>query len=101
MNEVNNIVVQGRRWFSRTHGNTYFTATILINGEFATKIGPSYGYDSYYVQAADDWLEENGYMPDREHHQGGSAEPGWRYFRDDRKIPYSYSAVDVARKRDL
>lgn len=101
MEETKSISIVGRRWFQRSYGNTYFSADIYVNGVQAGRIPFSYGYGDQYLYEAIDWLEENGYMPDREHHENGSAEPGWRYFRDDRGIPFEYSVMDVPRKKDL
>lgn len=94
------VTIIGKLWFSRNCGNTYFTSTILVDGEMVEKIG-GYGSGMMYEQESVDWLERNGYMPDREHHPHGSGEPGWRYFRDDRNIKWFSMSVDVERKMDL
>jgi len=99
------IRVEGRRWFQRSAGNTYCAADVFITFTDGTEaviyVPVQYGYGDFYLQAATDALERAGYMPDREHAANGSAEPAWRYFRDDRGIPFRYRAVDVARQKDL
>ncbi len=99
--QVKSVTIIGKRWFQKTYGNTYNTVQIIVDGETVAKLPKAYGYGDYYAQRAEDWLEENGYMPGREHHENGSKEPGWRYFRDDRNIPYNYQAIDVSREKDL
>lgn len=99
--KIRRIEIIGRRWFQRSYGNTYFTARILINDELAAELPKQYGYGDHYVDVATQWLEDNGYMPGRVHHENGSAEPGWQYWRDNRNVPFLYHAIDVARERDL
>lgn len=94
------ITVIGRRWFNRGPGNTYHSAEILVNGKRVGGIDFAYGYDDAYLQNAADWLEANGYMPDRDHHANGSADPLWAYCRD-REIEFAYSVSDVSRRKDL
>jgi hypothetical protein len=98
---MKSLTIIGRRWFQRGPGNTYHTAQIIVDGKTVHKSIKSYGYGDMYVETATQWLEANGYMPDREHHANGSAEPAWRYFRDERGIAYEAQAIDVSRERDL
>jgi hypothetical protein len=94
-------MITGRRWFDRPNGNTYFSANGYINGELVARIDYEYGYGDHYIDQMTDELERLGYMPDREHYQHGGAEPAWRYFRDDRQIPFTYEVTDVSAERDL
>jgi hypothetical protein len=98
--KTRSITVIGRRWFQRGPGNTYFTATVLVNGKRVAKVGPAYGYDSMYEQAAWKWLDANALAPGREHHANGSSEAPWRYC-ERMGIAYHYEAADVAREKDL
>lgn len=98
--KTKSITVIGRRWFNRGPGNTYHSAEIIVNGERVGGIDFAYGYGEMYLQNAADWLEANGYMPDREHHQNGSADPLWHYCRE-HGIQFVYSVTDVQRKKDL
>lgn len=93
--------IEGRRWFQRTYGNTYHTATIYKDGVCVYKSPKQYGYGEQFLQTAWEWLGRNGY-PD-------CAEPGtngfrWKnygtqYLRE--TLGGSYSVIDVARERDL
>ena len=98
--EISSVTVLGRRWTSRA-GTTYHSAQILVNGETVANTGQHSGYGEGYIQTACTWLESNGYMPDREHHDNGSAEAPWLYFRDDRGVAWNAQAIDVSRERDL
>ena len=85
--------VNGRRWFQRSYGNTYFTADIYVNDRRAAYIPESYGYGDYYLQAAAEKLKELGFMPSEE-------SVLWRW-ASDQGIDFQYSAEDVRRMRDL
>jgi hypothetical protein len=61
------------------NGNTYNTATILVNGVMVHKTDRQYGYGCQYEEIAADWLEDNKYLPGREHHANGSKEQLWQY----------------------
>lgn len=106
------VIVRGRRWFQKSYGNTYFSATVEVDGlarhthaaEVICKVVVSipfeYGYGDHYMDVAADKLEELGYLPGREHYKNGSKEALSRYCKD-RGIELDYYAVDVERKRDL
>ncbi len=94
------IIINGRRWFQRSAGNTYFSSTIYIDGKEVHYIPFEYGYGKQYLESSTEWLAENGYLPGiREYRQGG-LEPIWAYTRR-RNIKLKYAAVDVGRKKDL
>lgn len=95
------VTIIGRRWFERVNGNTYHTAQIIVDGELIGKTPFQYGYGNQFEWNAWSWLEEHGYMPNREHSKNGSAEPGWRYFRDKHGLKYYVEVIDVKRKKDL
>lgn len=94
------IHIHGRRWFEKVNGNTYHTCSIYVDGEHVHKIPFSYGYDSQYEWNAADWLEENGYLPNREHHENGSGESLWRCC-ERHGIKLVNEVDDVQRKKDL
>lgn len=98
---MQSLTIIGRRWFSRPNGNTYHTAQIIVDGETVAKTPMQYGYGNQYVWTAGQWLEDNGYMPERKHHDNGSGESLFTYFRDDRGVAYEDITIDVDRKRDL
>ena len=94
------IGVIGRRWFQRSYGNTYFSAAIYVDGEAVHYIDYEYGYGNQYLQAATEWLYDNGYLPGLKQYSYGGMEPLWQYC-DRKGIKCSYEAIDVARKKDL
>ena len=97
--KIVSITIIGRRWFQRTYGNTYHTATILVNGQHVHKTAEEYGYGDQYVDTAARWLEKFGYM-DRKKYDNGGHEPA-RIWAERNGIAFTYQAVDVARERDL
>ncbi len=98
---MQHLMIIGHRWFQKTYGNTYNTAQIIVDGETVHKTQMQYGYGEHYLDIAADWLEANGYMPERRHYANGGSEPMWQYFRDDRGVKYLYQTIDVQRKKDL
>lgn len=93
------LAIMGRLWRDKTYGNTYFTATIDVNGQVVAELPVQYGYGNQYMQAAGDWLEKHGYVK-RETHKVSGPESLWRYC-DDRGIKLIYEAIPVKRKKDL
>jgi hypothetical protein len=94
------ITIIARRWFHRGPGNTYHSAEILVNGACVHKIEFAYGYGEQYEWNAAMWLEENGYLPGREHYKSGGGESLWRYC-EKHGITLAKSCADVQRKKDL
>lgn len=90
------VTIIGRNWWRKSAGGNYCTAEIIVNGVTLHKTAPNGGSGEFYIQIATNWLSANGYMPGRE-----KNEPGWAYFRDRMKIPYTTTASDVSRERDL
>ena len=101
MKKPRSIVIIGRRWFRRGAGNTYCTATIIIDGEFVYKTSEQSGYADHYADIACQWLEKNGHITQRERHSNGGKAAHWRHIRDDNGIAYHYEAADVACEKDL
>lgn len=94
--KVQSITLIGRRWFSLTHGNTYHSADILVNGALVHNTGIHYGYGSHWTEGTCyDWLKANGYLPS---HNGRQAL--WAICQDE-KIVLHESVTDVTRKKDL
>jgi hypothetical protein len=92
--DVQNIIVVGRRWFERTNGNTYHSAEIYVNGHMVHKIGFTYGYGYQFEWSAWDWLKTNGYIKCEDR----SCPSTWCRKNG---IEWSATVADVARKRDL
>lgn len=49
------IIIDGRRWFQKTYGNTYHAVTVTIDGQ-SYQSGRHYGYGNQYAQTAFDML---------------------------------------------
>jgi hypothetical protein len=94
--------ISGRRWFQRSYGNTYFSASALIDGEPTdTRIDYEYGYGDQYKQSMLQALEKNGEIPPRLYHDNGRpAEGDWQY-TERTGIKITAEVADVARERDL
>lgn len=87
--------VHGRRWFQRTYGNTYNSASITIDYGLETEkrveLGIGYGYGSMFEQRAVERLKEAGYPV---------SFPLSKWCRENGVI-YRESVVDVPRRKDL
>lgn len=89
MKKIESLEIYGKRWFQKSYGNTYHTATVVVNGE-ELKSGITYGYGNHYLTTAAELLKANGYdIPD----DNGKAFA--------MMIKYEHSATDVKRKKDL
>ena len=77
--------IEGRRWFQRSHGNTYHTATLHFDDGTSKTSDITYGYDDQYLQTAYEMM--------------GLPYAGTRGLREELGITYSVS--DVAREKDL
>jgi hypothetical protein len=88
---IQSITIIGRRWQDRS-GNTYFSATALVDGREEARIDLEYGYGDQYVDASLKALKEKGLLK-------GEAS----LFREcqTRGIRLHYEAADVGRKSDL
>lgn len=60
--ELSSIFIEGRLWFDKTYGNTYFSNRIWINGSVVYEMPMEYGYDEQYVHRAIAYLHERGYF---------------------------------------
>lgn len=92
---IKEIKVFGRRWWNRSCGNTYHTVDIYLNGKLLHTTTMRYGHGGQYMDTAFAWLEDNGYLPKREH-----REPPW-LLADKMGFKFIQDVVDVKRKRDL
>jgi hypothetical protein len=91
---MKSITIIGRKWFAKTYGNTYHSATILVDGKQVHNTGQHYGYGEQYLQTAWEWLKQHTTIPN------DSAQPPWEYCEDN-GITLHYSATDVPREKDL
>lgn len=91
---VRSITIIGRRWFQSSAGNTYNSASILINGEHVHYTGRQYGYGDYYAQAAWDYLVKQFKLDADDRYNP-------RLFCEKHGIAYFAQAADVGRECDL
>ena len=96
---IRSLSVQGKEWFDKVNGNSYFSAVIQINGEPVHKLPFQYGYGSHYLDMANQWLAENGYI-DNPPHNNGSRTSLWSYCQD-HHIDFYYSMSENCKKREL
>lgn len=87
-NHKHTLEVRTREWLDRIHGNSYFTSTLLWDGEVIHKSErPSYGYGCQHEQAALEKLISMKILPKFQHHNGA-------------ELPY-YSLYQVCRDKDI
>lgn len=89
------IIIDGRRWFQKTYGNTYHTVTVTIDG-VSTTSGQHYGYGDQYRQTAFDMLQERGYFKGYTYNTFCS----WCYEEKNRSKIH-FTCADVKREMDL
>lgn len=89
MKKINELEIFGKRWFQKSYGNTYHTATVVVNGE-ELKSGIQYGYGSAYLQTAADLLRVNGYEVPANNNEAFH-----------KMCEYPHDVEDVDRKKDL
>ena len=59
-----NIVIEARRWFEKTNGNTYHSVRVYVNGECVGYEPFTYGYGQQYEVTALRILQDAGvYLP--------------------------------------
>lgn len=57
------LFIEGREWFDKTYGNSYFSARIWVDGEIVGVLPFQYGYGHQYEYEAQKWLFSEGYLP--------------------------------------
>jgi hypothetical protein len=93
--------VEGRRWFNRLKGNTYYSARCYLDDKYVGGIDYGYGYDEQYLWDAFKWLEANGHItPPRLTNGREYVEAPWQW-AERVGVKLLSSAVDVKRKKDL
>lgn len=101
------IVIVGRRWFDKKYGNTYFTTQAFIDGELwdNPNEGVDYGYGNHYAYHTMMMLEEKGderfIIPKRERSKHTNLPEGFHAYSQRTGIKVTFTASDVARKKDL
>lgn len=57
------LFIEGREWYDKINGNSYFSARIWVDGEVVGVLPFQYGYGDQYQYEAGRWLVEEGYLP--------------------------------------
>jgi hypothetical protein len=89
------IIVDGRRWFQRSYGNTYHSVVVTVDG-VTVKSGQHYGYGDHYRQTAFNMLQELGYFKGYNYNTFCQ----WCYTEKNRNKIH-FTCADVSRERDL
>ena len=58
--KVSSIFIEGRLWFDKTYGNTYFSNRVWVNGKILFTMPMEYGYELQYLHRALIELEKRG-----------------------------------------
>jgi len=97
--KITSIAITAKEWFDKVNGNSYFSASIQVNGEHVHTLPFQYGYGSQYEWEANRWLAENGYI-NNPRNDNGIEENLSIYCRDHDIALYS-TKIPNCRKRDL
>ena len=60
---TNSVFVDGREWFDRVNGNSYFSARVFVDGVEVARVPFQYGYGSAFEYAAAWALQDLGILP--------------------------------------
>ena len=88
---VTSIFVQGRTWFDKVNGNSYFSNQVSVNGRVVLPMGMEYGYGDQHLFRAIQELVRRSYLPEGTQGTADVRELG---------ITLYYSNCDV-QKREL
>lgn len=91
--EINSVFIEGRLWFDKINGNTYFSNRIWINGRVIYEMPMQYGYEEMYFHAAIAYLHERGYFA------GEKVPTAWE-IRDEMGI-HLYKVATYGKKSEL
>ena len=64
------LFVEGREWFDKVNGNSYFSARIWVDGGQVAILPFQYGYGDQFLYEAQKKLLELGYLPQEGKNQG-------------------------------
>lgn len=64
------LFIEGREWFDKVNGNSYFSARIWVDGGQVAILTFQYGYGDQYLHEAQRKLLELGYLPQEEKNRG-------------------------------
>jgi len=63
------LFIEGREWFDKVNGNSYFSARIWVDGGQVAILPFQYGYGDQYLYEAQNKLIELGYLPQESKNQ--------------------------------
>lgn len=84
------IFIEGRLWFDKVNGNTYFSNRVWIDGKIAFHMPMEYGYENQYEYRALQELKNKGYI---------NSTTRWE-LRDEQGIDF-YSVATYGKKSEL
>lgn len=84
--ELRSIFIEGRLWFDKVNGNTYFSNRIWINGKVIFEMPMEYGYDLQHLHRAIEHLQQRGYF------EGEKVPSLWK-IRDQMGVDIYYSST--------
>ena len=64
------LFIEGREWFDKVNGNSYFTARIWVDGGQVAILPFQYGYGDQFIYEAQKKLLELGYLPQEGKNRG-------------------------------
>lgn len=91
--DLESLFIEGRLWFDKINGNTYFSNRIWINGKVVYEMPMEYGYDLQYLHRAIQYLHDRGYF-------AGEKIPSVWEIRDEMGI-HIYHVATYGKKSDL
>jgi hypothetical protein len=89
--------VHGVLWHDKANGNTYHSAQIYINGEYAYAVPFQYGYGESFIESAAEVLEEKGRIVRERYGYGGY--PSLRKILTDMGVKFYYTSEVTSKKR--
>jgi hypothetical protein len=87
------LFIEGRLWFDKVNGNTYFSNRVWVDGKIAFQMGMEYGYEEQYAHRAIEELHKNGYFE-------GEKVPSLWEIRDEMGVNL-YKVATYGKKSDL
>ena len=95
MNKIQkSLFIEGREWFDKVNGNSYFSARIWVDGGQVAILTFQYGYGDQYLYEAQKKLLELGYLP-----QEGKSRGLWSIAQE---LGFDfYSAKSEGKKSDM
>ena len=60
------VFIEGREWFDKTYGNSYFSARVWVDGVVVATLPFQYGYGDHYLSEAASVLHDMGYIADED-----------------------------------